>query len=65
MFIQVSTNTAHNLPCIGLPSCERIRIQWSDILRITRGCKATDTLPVTPEAMTPGLAATIQTQVNK
>lgn len=27
------------------------------MLRITRGCKATETLPVTPEAMTLGLAA--------
>lgn len=44
------------VPCIGRPSCERIRIQWSDMLRITRGCKATETLPVTPEAITLGLA---------
>lgn len=44
------------VPCIGRPSWERMRIQWSDTLRITRGCKATETLPVTPEAMTLGLA---------
>lgn len=37
-----------------------MRIQWSDMLRITRGCKATETLPVTPEAITLGLAAVMQ-----
>lgn len=48
------------IPCIGRPSCERMRIQWSDMLRITRGCKATETLPVTPEAITLGLATVTQ-----
>ena len=51
-----------HIPCIGCPSCERIRIQWSDMLRITRGCKATETLPVTPAAITLGLATVTQTQ---
>lgn len=32
------------------------------MLRITRGCKATETLPVTPEAITLGLAAERQTR---
>lgn len=51
-----------HIPCIGRPSCERMRIQWSDMLRITRGCKATETLPVTPAAITLGLATVAQTQ---
>ena len=55
----------YTVPCIGRPSCERIRIQWSDILRMTSGCKATDTLPVSPEAMTLGLAAFTHTHTHK
>ena len=35
-------------PCPGRPSWQRIRIQWSEMLRITRGCRATATLPGTP-----------------
>lgn len=54
-----------SVPCIGRPSCERMRIQWSDMLRITRGCKATETLPVTPEAMTLGLAANTEEKLEQ
>ena len=43
-------------PCPGRPSWQRIRIQWSEMLRITRGCRATATLPGTPPAITGGTA---------
>lgn len=57
------TDASTCVPCIGRPSCERMRIQWSDMLRMTRGCKATETLPVTPEAMT--LGPTVVTWTHK
>lgn len=56
LLCHLSCEASSYVPCIGRPSCERMRIQWSDMLRITRGCKATETLPVTPEAITLGLA---------
>lgn len=28
---------AQHAPCIGRPSWERMRIQWSEMLRMTRG----------------------------
>ena len=43
-------------PCPGRPSWQRIRIQWSEMLRITNGCSATATLPGTPPAITGGAA---------
>ena len=30
-------NYVQDEPCIGRPSWERIRIQWSEMLRMTRG----------------------------
>lgn len=54
--IGILENWSAHIPCMGRPSWERMRIQWSEMLRMTRGCRATETLPVTPDAITLGLA---------
>lgn len=54
--IGILENLSPHIPCMGRPSWERMRIQWSEMLRMTRGCKATETLPVTPDTITLGLA---------